>query len=191
MDNLNIPQNKKMKKYQIIYTDPPWKYNIPLYQKGTRTIESHYSTMTLEEICKLRVQDIVDENAILFLWTTASKLNEAFEVIKSWGFEYITCAVWNKKIIGLGFWFRNQHELLLVGKKGKFSPPPNIERVSSVYSEKRGEHSAKPTYFRNLLSKWFPKLNKIELFARPNPQIKLDGTNTFDGWDVWGNEVKK
>ena len=29
----------------------------------------------------------------------------------------------------------------------------------------------------------------LELFARPDPQLKLDGTNTFDGWDVWGNEV--
>ena len=33
-------------------------------------------------------------------------------------------------------------------------------------------------------------LPRIELFARPNPQNNLYGENTFDGWDVWGNEVE-
>ena len=117
------------------------------------------------------------------------KLKECLEVLESWGFEYRTCGIWDKQVIGMGYWFRNQHEILLIGKKGKLSPPVNTERVSSVYSEKRGNHSVKPIYFRDLLSKWFPDFNKIELFARPNPQLKLDGTNTFDGWDVWGNEV--
>ena len=179
-----------MKKYQIIYADPPWRYEHPAIGSKMRAIEQHYPTMTLEEIKDLPVSKITDDNCVLFLWATAPKLKECLEVMEAWGFEYRTCAIWDKQIIGMGYWFRNQHELLLVGKKGKLSPPKNTERVSSVYSEKRGKHSAKPTYFRDLFSEWFKDFNKIELFARPDKKQDLWGKNTFDGWDVWGNEVK-
>jgi len=30
---------------------------------------------------------------------------------------------------------------------------------------------------------------RLELFARPDNQISLDGSTVFDGWDIWGNEV--
>ena len=55
------------KKYNIIYADPPWNYNI----KGVQgTTENHYSTMSLEDIKNLPVADITTENAALFLWVT-------------------------------------------------------------------------------------------------------------------------
>ena len=74
--------------------------------------------------------------------------------------------------------------------EGKIAPPKDIERISSVIKEKKTEHSKKPTYIRDMISKWYPDKNKLELFARPDPQMRLDGTNTFDGWDIFGNEVK-
>ena len=120
-----------------------------------RAIEQHYPTMLLEEIKALNVKKIADDNCVLFLWATAPKLKECIEVMISWGFEYRTCAIWDKKVIGMGYWFRNQHELLLIGKKGKLSPPEPKARVSSIYSEKRSRHSSKPIYFRELLSKWY------------------------------------
>jgi len=179
-----------MKKYQIIYADPPWKYEHPAIGSKAKAIENHYPTMLVEDIKKIPIKEISAENCVLFLWATAPKLKECLEVMGAWGFEYRTCAVWDKKVIGMGYWFRNRHELLLIGKKGVLSPPKPEERVDSIYSEQRGEHSAKPTYFRELLSKWYPNFNKIELFARPNRKIDLWGKNTFDNWDVWGNEVK-
>lgn len=101
--------------FQIIYADPPWKY-----QEGGaspyNSIEYHYPTMELEDIKQLKLP--IDNNAILFLWATPAKLQEALEVLNAWGFIYKTSAVWNKKAIGLGYYFRNQHELLLVGIKG-------------------------------------------------------------------------
>lgn len=179
-----------MKKYQVIYADPPWKYENSPMGDSNRSIENHYKTMTLEEIKKLPIENIKDENSVLFLWTTAPKLKEGLEVMKEWGFEYRTCTIWDKVLIGLGYWFRNQHEILLIGLCGKFSSPNFHLRPSSIYREQRREHSAKPTYFRDLIAKWYPDKNKIELFARPNNQLKLDGTNTFDNWDVWGNEIE-
>jgi N6-adenosine-specific RNA methylase IME4 len=99
--------------------------------------------------------------------------------MNAWGFEYQTSAVWNKVLMGLGFWVRGQNELLLVGTRGQFAPPPEDLSVSGVYSEKRTTHSKKPAYFRNLISSWYPTELKLEMFAR----------EVVPGWDVWGNEV--
>jgi len=133
--------------------------------------------MNLDEICALNIP--AKQDSVLYLWATAPKLLEALAVIKAWGFTYKTHAVWDKEIIGMGFWFRGQHELLLVATKGTFSPPPQPLRTSSVFREKRGLHSKKPTAIRDMIALWFPEALKLEMFAR----------TSGEGWDVWGNEV--
>jgi len=165
-----------MKKYQIIYADPPWRYNFS--STKNREIENKYPTMSLEDIKALKIP--TNDNALLYLWATAPKLLEALEVMKVWGFTYKTQAVWDKEIIGMGYWFRGQHELLLVGVKGKFSPPTQSMRISSVLRERRTRHSKKPHIIQALITQWYPRESKLELFAREK---------TF-GWDVWGNEVE-
>jgi len=163
--------------YDIIYADPPWRYRH--CASNSRRIENQYPTMTLDEIKNLTIP--ANENALLYLWATAPKLQEALEVMGAWGFDYRTCLVWDKEIIGMGYWFRSQHEILLVGVKGKFSPPLPEKRISSIYRERRGKHSAKPRYIRNIIDSFFPDCEKIELFARER----------VDGWAAWGNEVPK
>ena len=143
--------------------------------------------MSIKDICNLPIRNITDKNAVLFLWATAPKLEQALEVMKSWGFTYKTNLVWDKEIIGLGFWFRGQHELLLIGVKGSFTPPISSNRISSVYREKRTFHSKKPDFIRDYISKNYPDKVKIELFARERRD--LFGSNLV-GWDVWGNEVE-
>lgn len=171
------------KKYQIILCDPPWRYNFCKDNKDK--IENHYPTMTLEDICNLKVPS--EDNAVLYLWATAPKLLEALEVMKVWGFKYKTQAMWDKGWIGMGYWFRGQHELLLVGTKGKFSPPIPTLRESSVYMEKKSKHSKKPQYFRDLLNRQFPDKTKLEMFARkPNTLIE---DPSWRGWDVMGDEI--
>ena len=163
--------------YSIIYADPPWRYDF--CNNNNNRIEKHYPTMTTEEICALKIP--ANDNAVLYLWATAPKLIEALKVMEAWGFSYKTHCVWDKTWIGIGYWFRGQHELLLVGVKGEFSPPERTSRVSSVYREKKSRHSKKPDYFRDMIDKSFNKeLKKLELFCR-YPKA---------GWDVWGNEVK-
>lgn len=166
-----------MKKlYDVIYADPPWRYNFS--KSHSRQIENHYSTMTTQKICNLSIP--AKSNSVLYLWATAPKLIEALKVIDAWGFKYKTHAIWDKEIIGMGYWFRGQHELLMVATKGKFSPPPQSLRISSVIKEKRNKHSKKPDIVRDLIKVWYPEANRIELFAR----------NHYDGWDIWGNEVE-
>ena len=167
------------KKYQVIYADPAWKYDFA--KTNNRKIENQYPTMEIEEIKKLPINQIADTNCVLYLWATAPKLIEALEVVKAWGFEYKTHAIWDKEIIGMGYWFRGQHELLIVATKGKISPPQSDVRKSSIIKYRRTKHSKKPDEIRKLISLWFPKENKIELFARQK----------FEGWDAWGLEVPK
>lgn len=162
--------------YTVILADPPWRYE---HSKAhNRTIENHYPTMPLDEIKAIKVP--AAENAVLYLWATAPKLPEALEVMGAWGFEYKTNMTWDKVHIGMGFWARGQHELLLIGTKGKVKPPSQSARVRSVYSEARTKHSKKPDYFNELLEKQFPDGRFWELFAR---------RKYSDKWTVWGNEA--
>jgi len=180
--NPNCPICKK--KYQIIYADPPWRYDFSATHN--RDIENQYPTMELEEIKSLKIPS--DDNSVLYLWATSPKLLEALDVMKEWGFKYRTHLIWDKEIIGCGWWFRGQHELLLVGVKGKFSPPENKKRISSVFKQRRTKHSKKPDIMRKLIGDWFPDKTKIELFAR-KPDTLIEDPS-WKGWDVWGNEVK-
>jgi len=138
------------------------------------------NTMNLEDIKNMEVP--AKEDCLLFMWATAPKLDEALGVLNAWGFTYRSCLIWDKMKIGMGYWFRVQHELLLVGVKGKVHPPPPTERISSIFKRKRSNiHSRKPNEIRKLISQWYPDKSKIELFARQQ----------FKGWESWGNETEK
>ncbi|MFM7468586.1 MAG: MT-A70 family methyltransferase, partial [Vampirovibrionales bacterium] len=78
-----------------------------------------------------------------------------------------------------GYWFRGQHELLLVATKGKFSPPDQQHRVSSVFRESRTQHSKKPECVYQWIEAAFPEAHKLEMFCRTRRE----------GWQVWGNEA--
>ncbi len=166
-------------RYPVIYADPPWRYENPSMGGTSRSIENHYPTMSLEDICALPVAALATEDAILYLWATAPKLAESMKVIEAWAFEYRTCMVWDKVKIGMGYWTRNQHEHLLICRRGQFPPPKTGEQPPSVIRIPRGEHSAKPAEFYQIIESAYPELPKIELFCR-SPR---------DGWAVWGNQA--
>jgi N6-adenosine-specific RNA methylase IME4 len=161
--------------FDIILSDPPWRYDFS--ETKNREIENHYPTATVEEIKKHKPNSADD--SILFLWATAPKLKEALEVMEAWGFGYVTHAIWDKQIVGMGYWFRGQHELLLVGTKGKATCTPECERQSSVFSEKRSKHSAKPECVYEWIERAFPDKSKLEMYCRTPRK----------NWSVWGNEV--
>ena len=164
-------------KYNVIYADPPWKYDFA--ETSNRAIENQYPTMEVEDIKNIEVP--CTDDAVLFLWATAPKLVEAMDVMMAWGFNYKTCAVWDKQIIGMGYWFRGQHELLLVGTKGNFSPPLIEGRESSIYGEQRTKHSKKPSHYYELIERMFPNAQYFEMFSR----------NKFsEKWQVWGNQCE-
>jgi N6-adenosine-specific RNA methylase IME4 len=88
--------------------------------------------------------------------------------------------VWVKDRIGTGYWFRNQHELLLVGTRGAKVPAPAPgEQYSSAIDGAVAEHSRKPAAFAEMIEEMFPNVPAVELFARGQ---RL-------GWDAWGTEA--
>ena len=136
--------------YPVVYADPPWRYDFA--QSSSREIENQYPTMTLEEICDLGVSDLAGEDAVLFLWATTAKLPEALEVLTAWGFEYRTSMVWVKTQIGMGYYARGQHEILLIGARGSLPVPKAENRPPSVLEAPRAAHSAKPAAFREVIA---------------------------------------
>lgn len=166
------------RRYAVLYADPPWRFNVYNEECGIeRAAGNHYSTMPLDEICALPILSLASPDAALFMWTTVPHLRESFDVLVAWGFEYKTNIVWVKDKIGLGYFVRNQHELLLVATRGDMPSPSPANRPPSVISAPRREHSRKPAY--ELIERMYPELPKIELFAR----------HARPGWAAWGNEV--
>ena len=173
------------KKYQIIYADPPWSYRDKALA-GNRGAGCKYNVMNTQDISLLSIKELADENCVLFLWVTMPKLNECFEVIKKWGFEYKTVAfTWVKlnkikptPFVGMGRWTRSNAEVCLLATKGK--PKRTSASVYSIVMTPIERHSKKPQEVRNRIVKLMGDLPRIELFARQKTE----------GWDVWGNEVE-
>ena len=167
----------KLGKFSIIYADPPWQYEHET--QGRQEIENIYPTMLLGDIMKLPINEIAMENCILFLWCPNPKVGEAIDVVKAWGFDYRTNSVWVKDRIGMGYYNRQQHEMLMIAVKGNMPTPDPVNRPPSVIEAPRREHSRKPDEVYEMIEKMYPDLRKVELFAR----------HTHPGWIVWGNEV--
>lgn len=167
-------------KYAVMYADPPWQYNSGdqhATEEQETTLGDHYPSMPLVDICNLPQANLAATDCVLFLWATSPTLEEALEVINAWGFSYKASMVWDKEDHNVGHYVSVRHELLLIATKGQ--PPKVPKLVDSVYVEKRGEHSVKPEYFRNLIDELYPEGKRLELFARKNSE----------GWETWGNEV--
>lgn len=167
-------------QYNVIYADPPWQYNSG-DQHSNETQETvlgtHYPSMPLDAICEMDVQSLSAANCALFLWCTSPTLEEAFEVVNSWGFDYKASMIWDKVLHNVGHYVSVRHELLLICTRGSM---PHIEKlVDSVYEEERTKHSRKPKHFREVIEQMYPKAKRVELFAREK----------HDGWKVWGNDA--
>lgn len=166
-------------KFSVILADPPWRYDHSV--SDDKAIENHYPTMTVEEIAELPVPDICTESAVLYLWVTNPKLKDGLYILDRWGFDYRTNICWLKEFngLGIGYWARSRHELLLIGTKGDIPcPAPNV-RPESVILSKRKRHSQKPDDIFKIIETAYPTLPKCELFSRKKR----------NGWKCWGNEI--
>lgn len=175
-----------MKKYGIIYADPPWHYRVYSKKGAGRSAESHYPTMTIEEIQALPVSELADKDCALFMWITFPLLKESLSVLSAWGFKFKTIAfVWIKQnrksdslFWGMGYWTRANAEFCVLATKGK--PKRMAKNVHQVIVSHIEEHSKKPDEARRRIVRLMGDLPRIELFARQKSA----------GWDVWGNEVE-
>lgn len=171
--------------YSILYCDPPWQYGNSQHngKGGTTTggADSHYPTMTFNEMAALDVSSLAADDSLIFMWTSSPHLDQAIKLMEAWDFAYVTVAfVWDKGRVNPGSYTMSQVELCLVGKRGKIPSPRGARNVRQYVSSPRTKHSEKPAEVRHRIEAMFPTQRKLELFARVNAP----------GWDAWGNEVE-
>jgi N6-adenosine-specific RNA methylase IME4 len=169
--------------FRTICADPPWRFSDKLPGKG-RGAAKHYKTMTLDEV-KAYLPGLhlpVADDALLFLWRVSAMAEEAYEVVRAWGFEPKAELVWVKteqsgvRHFGMGRYVRNGHETCIIARRGR--PVIRDKSVRSVFDAPIGPHSAKPDKFFELVER-LSEGPRLELFAR-RPRI---------GWTVMGDEL--
>lgn len=186
--------------YNVIYADPPWeqKAGRPLsggYKtedgkqvfnpKGNKSEPLPYPTMCLEAIKALPIKSLAAKDAHLYIWVTNKYLMEVGEIVKAWGFKYLTTLVWCKKPIGdgMGGTYKVSTEFLVFATRGKLKAQKGINGtwfdVKRKYVNGYPCHSKKPDFFRDMIAS-VSDGTKLELFAREK----------HEGWDTWGNELQ-
>ena len=175
-----------MKKYRIIYCDPPWNFDCNIGSTGTN-VKQHYKTMSIEELKRMDIKSISKKDSIIFMWVVDYYLKDAIDIMEKWGFKYKTIAfVWlklnkNKKPVwNVGPYVGKSCEVCLLGTKGAVTKYI-VERKKQFVATIRGRHSEKPEKVIERIEQMFDKSeNKLELFARKKRE----------GWDVFGDEVE-
>lgn len=181
-----------MNKFNVLVADCPWYYNNKRTGGSLSSgSEQHYQTMTLDDLHSLNsyLDNVMDDNSVLFLWITNPMLPDGLQIMKSWGFTYKGCITWVKKSYGLGYWFRGKTEHMLLGVRGKVKPfrtnLPNVIISDTVY-----RHSEKPYESYKLITEatqhMKPKPNVLELFAR-----RPFRNWTCIGSELTGNDIRK
>lgn len=173
-----LPQTK----YGIILADPEWRWK-PWSEAGMdRGVENTYPTTETTDIAARDVQSIAADDCALVLWARADMLPEALHVMAAWGFRYVAQRVWRKARMSTGYWFRYDHEVVLIGSRGKPVAPAMGTQERSVFEGEPavpGLNSSKPECLAEWVERNWPNTPKIELnrrgLARP-------------GWAAWGNE---
>jgi len=160
------------RSYRTILADPPWD----IQQKGHLGAERHYPLMTLEAICALRVDQLAEADAHLWLWVTNASLHAGKSVMESWGFSYRSCLTWIKPRLGLGNYLRNQTEHVLLGTRGK--APVLFRGQGTWFYAPLQEHSHKPEEQYAIIER-----------CSPGPYLELFARRQRPGWDAWGNQV--
>lgn len=181
------------KKYQLILVDPPWPYS-----KGSKKYEGtvQYPTIPMKKLKEIPVWDIADKDCALLLWTTGVWLEQAYHLMRTWGFEPISMfLVWRKvyqdgsPVCGIGHYTRSCHEFLLLGRRGKIVKfrkrrdlnecVDDANKFDNTLITGRFGHSKKPDLAFEVIEEFWQCNRKVELFAR----------TLRDGWDAWGLDI--
>jgi N6-adenosine-specific RNA methylase IME4 len=177
------------RRFATILADPPWQFT----NKTGKIAPEHtrlarYSTLKLQDIAALPIEQIIVPTAHLYLWCPNALLPDGIAVMTAWGFTYKSNLVWHKirkdggsDGRGVGFYFRNVTELVLFGVRGKNARTlaPGRRQVNLLATRKR-EHSRKPDEQYDL----------IEACSR-GPYLELFARGMRDGWAAWGNQASE
>jgi len=150
------------------------------------------------EIENLKIPQILEDDAIVFIWTTSPMMEKAIAIGKKWGLTFVNIfIVWkklskngNKNKPCLGLYSRQQVEFLLMFKKGNVSQfkknykyfSNSLEENEIYFSDESSIHSMKPPKVLKIIDNMFFNLKKLEIFSRKSTNMD---------WDFVGNEKNK
>ena len=166
-------------KYKTIVIDPPWNTETGTFKTSHGHMNARpYKSMKDDEILNFNINEYADDNCDLFLWTTNSKIDICFDILKKWGFKYHCMMVWDKRngvnICG----FQRSGEFVLYAYKGKMGVIRKSKYIPVVFQGKRKNHSRKPDEFFDLIT---PKTQE--------PRISIFEREKREGFDIWGDEA--
>lgn len=159
--------------YTTIVADPPWR--LPGIAATKANAGKHYSTMPTDDICALPVDQLAADDAHLWLWAINALVEDAYRVVRAWGFQPITMITWCKLGPGVGHYLRNNTEHAIFATRGK-PMTPSVKPLSTWYQWQRGVHSAKPAAFGDLVER-----------VSPGPYVELFSRQPRFGWSSWGH----
>ncbi len=168
--------------FACVVADPPWSFGdkLPGPKRGAA---KHYSVLGQSAIENFALPPIAVD-AWLFLWRVASQVEEAYRVVRAWGFEPKTEIVWVKQTtrggrhFGMGHSVRAEHETAIIARRGR--PAVLSHKIRSTFSAPLPDrrHSAKPEAFYDLVETLVAG-PRLELFAR----------RQRPGWTCLGDQV--
>ncbi len=162
-------------KFTTIVIDPPWDWGDEGDVNQMGRAKPNYSTLSLDQLKKLPINNLTKKDAHIYLWVTNRSLPKGFELLKAWGFRYIVCLTWCKPSFGMGNYFRGSTEQILFGVKGSLQL--KNKKTGTWFSAKRGKggHSSKPEEFYKLVESCSPGLY-LDYFGRGERK----------GWHTYG-----
>ena len=163
--------------FRVLSVDPPWRYDIR-QEDATHRARTPYPDMSVPEIQALPIPKLAHSDAILWLWTTNSFIEEACSIVRAWGLEKKTILTWVKDRMGTGAWLRGQTEHCIMAVRG--NAVVTLTNQTTALLAPMRQHSRKPAEFYTVVEALCPG-NKCELFAR---QQRV-------GWTSWGTEPNR
>lgn len=160
--------------YRTIVADPPWRVGVASGTSKATPQRGLYSTMATPEICAMPVAMLAAEDAHLWLWGINAMMEDAFQVVRAWGFQPKTILTWCKPGPGVGGYLRNNTEHAILATRGR-RVTPTEKPLSSWFVWSRSHHSAKPDGFGDIVEQ-----------VSPGPYVELFCRRPRMGWDSWG-----
>lgn len=167
--------------HRVLCADPPWSFGDKL-PGPSRGAEKNYPVLSVDDICAFPRPELASD-ALLFLWRVSSQVEEAYRVVRAWGFVPKTEIVWRKttkngkRWFGMGRIVRAEHETCIVAKRGR--PVIKAKNVRSTFDAEAGRHSAKPECFYDLVEQ-----------LSDGPYAEMFARRVRPGWTCVGNEVQ-
>lgn len=161
--------------FKTLIADPAWKFNDKLPGES-RGAGNNYKVLTLDDICNIQIPEM-QKDSWLFLWRVSSQVEEAYRVVRAWGFVPKSEIVWLKLTknglpwFGMGRSVRASHETCIIATRG--SPKPAVRNIRSRFE------AEEPIVRVPAFDVWSDDAAPLELGTRFEAKVPVDAGNDY------------